>query len=181
MESSEKDYEVRKAIAWSVCNKMKNIWKSKLNRKFKERLFITTVETVLLYGSETWTINKAMEKRIDGCYTRMLRKALNISWTQKLTNKELYKDLPKVSMKIRKRRMRLAGHCMRHEEEIASKLVLWEPKRGKRSRGRRVHNYIDLLMRDTTFDNAEEIRTAALDRDIWRELIAVGRAGARPK
>ena len=79
IESSEKDYEVRKALAWSVCNKMNKIWTSKLYRNIKERLFIATVETVLLYGSETWTIGKAMEKRIDGCYTRMLRKAMNIS------------------------------------------------------------------------------------------------------
>ena len=128
----------------------------------------------------TWTIGKAMEKRIDGCYTRMLRKAMNISWKQKLTNKELYKDLPKLTDKIRNRRMRLAGHCVRHEEEIASKLVLWEPTRGRRSRGRRVQNYVDLLMRDTTFDNAEEVRTAMMDRDTWRKLSEMGRAVARP-
>ena len=44
-----------------------------------------------------------------------------------MTNKELYGDLPKLSCKIRERRLRLAGHCVRHREDIALKLVLWQP------------------------------------------------------
>ena len=69
MKSSEKDFEIRKALTWSACHKMKRIWSTNLQRKIKERLFVTTVESILLYGSETWTINKVMEKRLDGCYT----------------------------------------------------------------------------------------------------------------
>ena len=80
MESSEKDFEIRKALAWYACHKMKTIWKSKLRRKIKIRVFKATVESVRLYGCQTWTIDKTLEKRIDGCYTRMLRMVLNISW-----------------------------------------------------------------------------------------------------
>ena len=64
---------------------MSIVWKSNLKRKMKERLFLSTVESVLLYGSETWTINKTMHKRLDGWYTKMLRMTLNISWKEKLT------------------------------------------------------------------------------------------------
>jgi len=39
----------------------------------------TTLEAVLLYGCETWRLSKKQEQEIDGCYTRILRKALNIS------------------------------------------------------------------------------------------------------
>ena len=81
-QSSEKDFFVRKALAWLACHKLKKIWTSKLSRKLKERLFIATFESVLLYGAESWTITKVMRKQIDGCYTRMLRMALNISWKQ---------------------------------------------------------------------------------------------------
>ena len=66
MESSEKDFEVRKALAWSSCHKLKKMWSSTLSRKTKVRLFKATVESALLYGSETWTITRAMENRIDG-------------------------------------------------------------------------------------------------------------------
>ena len=71
MKSSEKDFEIRKALAWSACHKMKRIWSTNLQRKIKERLFVTTVESLLLYGSETWTINKVMEKRLGTSFKKM--------------------------------------------------------------------------------------------------------------
>ena len=49
-------------------------------------------------------------------YTRMLRKALNISWQEHSTNNNVYGKLPLVSSKIKSRRMRIAGHCIRHPE-----------------------------------------------------------------
>ena len=145
------------------------------------KLFLSTVESVLLYGSETWTVNKTFQKRLDGCYTRMLRMALNISWKEKLTNQQLYGELPPVSSKVAYRRMLLAGHCARHEEEEASKLVLWQPTQGYRKRGRRAVNYIDTLLEDAGLENISELKTAMLDRDGWRERAAFRRAEARPK
>ena len=70
----------------------------------------------------------------------MLRMVKNISWRDHLTNNELYGNLPKISVKIRQRRMRLAGHCIRHEDEIANKLVLWQPNGGRVRRGRQKIN-----------------------------------------
>ena len=74
-----RDISTRKALAWQAVNKISKIWKSKLSRKLKIQLFRATSETILLYGSATWTLTKADEKKLDGIYTRMLRTALNIS------------------------------------------------------------------------------------------------------
>ena len=180
MESSEKDFQIRKALAWAACNKLKTIWKSNIKKKIKERLFLATVESVLLYNSETWTMTKTMEKRLDGCYTRMLRMAFNVSWKDKLTNEELYGGLPKVSSKVASRRMKLAGHCIRHPEEEASKLVLWEPTKGKRNVGKQAVSYIDNLKKDTGMESPQEIRTAMKDKEGWRRRSNLVRAGARP-
>ena len=95
MNGTENDFNIRKTLAWSACNKLKKIWTSNLNRKIKIRLFRSTVESVFLYNSETWTISKTLKRKIDGTYTRMLRMALNISWRAKLTNDELYGSLSK--------------------------------------------------------------------------------------
>ena len=75
-----------------------------------------------------------------------------------MRNEELYGNLPKVSTKIQQRRMRLAGYCVRHEEEIANKLVLWEPTEGESSRGRRKATFIDTLLEDACVDNISELR-----------------------
>ena len=55
------------------------IYKITLTKVEGETLF-ATVETVLLYGAETRTLTNALKKKLDGCYTQMLRMALNKSW-----------------------------------------------------------------------------------------------------
>ena len=67
--------------------------------------------------------------------------------------------------------MRLAGHCMRHSEEEASKLVLWIPADGRPNRGRRRVTYIDNLLQDTGLENIEELQTAMQDRENWRSRV----------
>ena len=80
--STEKDISIRKTKARAALNKLDKIWKSDLNKDLKCKFFGAVVESVLLYGSTTWTLTKAQEMRLDGCYTRMLRAALNISWKE---------------------------------------------------------------------------------------------------
>ena len=43
--------------------------------------------------------------------------------------------------------MRLAGHCVRHDDEVANKLVLWQPT--DTIRGRQKITYVDNLLQDT--------------------------------
>ena len=108
------------------------MWKSDLWKDLKIRLFTATVESVLLYGSETWTMTKRLTKIVDGCYTRMLRMALNINQCMmRITNSELYGNLPKVSSKVAHRRLRLAGHAQRHPELTLHSVLLWEPLNGR--------------------------------------------------
>jgi len=149
MSSTEANIKARKGMAWTACNKMDQIWKSNLNKTLKIRLLPSTVEAVLLYGCETWSLSKKQEQELDGCDTKMLRKALNISWREHVTNELLYEDLPKILTKIRTRRLKLAGHCARHPEEADSNLVLWVPDRGSGGRVRPTSTFIHTLTRDT--------------------------------
>ena len=105
---------------------------------------------IWLYGSETWSMTKRQAKLVDGCYTRMLRMALNINqYVMRITNSELYGDLPKVSSKIAQRRLRLAGHAQRHPELTLHSVLLWEPAHGRAGRGRPKQTFIDTLRADT--------------------------------
>ena len=54
--SSEKDIRVRKALSWNVLHSMCTLWKSSINLSLKRRLFVFTVESILLYGSESWIL-----------------------------------------------------------------------------------------------------------------------------
>ena len=130
--SSLQDSYIRKAMAWDACNKLGCICKSDLDRDLKIRFFRACIESVQLYGSETWTITAKMKQRIDGCYTRLLRRALNISWRSHTTNKDLYCNIPLLSSTIRQRRLRFVGHCCRAENQLANKPLFWSPSEGKR-------------------------------------------------
>ena len=148
-----------------------------MNQDTKRRLFVSTVESVLLYGCETWTLTQADEKSLDGLYTRLLRRALDVSWEEHVRNVDLYGNLPRLSNKIRKRRMTMAGHNVRHPELVASGLVLWEPAHGSRSAGGRRTTFIDVLKRDTGLEVTNEVRTLMEDRQRGRAAVHDSRVG----
>ena len=168
--STEKDIEIRIAKAWSALNSMNTIWKSKMSDNLKRNFFRAAVESVLVYGAITWTLTSTLEKKLDGTYTRLLRAALNKSWRQHLTNKELYGKIPKLTNSIREQRLRFAGHCWRSKNELTSDLLLWQPLHGKRSRGRPPKSYIDQLMEDTE-RTLDELPTSMNDRDGWKSCV----------
>ena len=101
--------------------------------KLKDPSVQATVESIFLYRTETWTITESLKKRIDGCYSRMLRMALNVDWREHRTNKEVFGSLPRVSSKIQARR-RLAGHIQRHDDLATHQLLLRKPSHGTRGR-----------------------------------------------
>ena len=99
--SSMKDFKVRRVLAWVAAHKLKSIWTSSFSNRLKINLMTAVVESILLYGSETWTFTMEMSSRVDGVYTRLLRFCLNVSWKDKWTNEKLYHGLPKVTEKIK--------------------------------------------------------------------------------
>ena len=54
--NNQYDFSIRKAMAWSSCKRMCNIWQSKLDDKTKFLIFRSTIENIMFYGSETWTL-----------------------------------------------------------------------------------------------------------------------------
>ena len=94
------------------------------HRKSLAQVVVSTVEFVLLYGSSTWPLTETEERRLDQTYTRMLRKVYNVTWKDKITNKELYGNIIKLSSVIRRRRLQLAGHSFRDQTSPAHHLVI---------------------------------------------------------
>ncbi len=64
--SSVRDFEIRKESAWKAALNLNRIWKSKiLSMNTILRIFKSYVESVLLlYGSETWSMTKLLNKRM---------------------------------------------------------------------------------------------------------------------
>ena len=77
-------------------------------------------------------------KRIDGCYTRLLRKAKGWTYRGKKRNEEVYGGTPKITETIEKRQLAFAGHCARCTDapQPIQHLVFWEaPSKIKKGKG----------------------------------------------
>ena len=166
--SSEKDFKTRKGMAWTACNNLHNVLTSSFDDKIKINTFKTMIEPILLYGSETWTLNARQQQRLDGTYTRLLMLVRNISWRSHPTLQTIYGDLPRVSQVLWSRRVQFAGHCFRATNEVVSPLILWK----SRSVGRRSRKltYPDAIARDSGI-RFYNLSVAMQDRNTWRDIV----------
>ena len=73
---------------------------------------------VFLYGAETWSITKAIEKRIDASDQWCLRPILNITWSEHVTNYKVHRRTgqPLLSDTVWTRRLKLFGHVARADK-----------------------------------------------------------------
>ena len=83
--STENDINMRLARAWKAIDRLSII---------SQFFFQVAVMSILLYGYTIWTLNKRMEKNLDGNYTRMMWAVLNKSWKQHTTKQQLCSHLP---------------------------------------------------------------------------------------
>lgn len=165
---SRKDFETRKAQAWSACNRLNHIWQSNISLKSKIAFFKACVESILLYGSETWSMSKLLQNRLDGAYTRLLMRVKNISWRQHKTKDEIYGNLHPISDVVAIRRTRFAGHCYRAKDQVVSDVLLLRLQRPVR--GKRPFSYLDSITRDSKV-SLDDLPTLMNDRDRWKDVV----------
>ena len=73
----------------------------------------------------------------------MSRAAINVNWSQRVANKELYNDLPRITETIPCHWLKFSGPILRHDEEIAHSLLFWMPTNAKSKTERLQKTYKD--------------------------------------
>ena len=109
----------RLAMARDAVQKLTSIWRSRRIRlNLKLRLLQAAVFPIATYGSESWSMQKADERRVDAfemwCYRRILR----ISWTEMRSNIWVLEKIGTglvVREAIRKQKLRFFGHVIRRD------------------------------------------------------------------
>ena len=79
----------------------------------------------------------------------------------RVSNDEFYGDLPRLSLKVRQRHLRLSGHANRYPELT----------HGHRCRGRLRATFVDNLLMDTGVETTGELETLLLDRVVSKRVI----------
>src|SRR5579871_1765085 len=125
-----------------------------------------------MYGSETWTMNKEMENRIDAFEMWIYRRIGRISWKDKKTNKEVLENLgmKRVLLKeLKGRQLKYFGYIKRHDSLL--KTLLEGKVEGRRDRGSQRYKWESNIKRWSGY-SMSECTTRARDRECWRSVAA---------
>ena len=149
-----------------------------IGKTTKIRLFNTNVKSVLLYGAETWRMNKTTLKRIQTFVNQCLRKILGIQWMDKVSNKDLWERTSQVQIEIEilKRRWGWHGHTLRKPNTNITRQALTLNPQGKRKRGgggRPKNTWRCDLEADITQTGLswKQLERIAQDRRRWRDVV----------
>jgi len=177
---TKEDINRRIGITNSSYNTLEPIFKSKkVSQSIKLRIFGALLESIFLYNSEVWGLTKTLEDKIDTFHRRLLRKILNIKWTNNnwISNNQLYDITHQTqwSKKIAHRRIRFFGHIARLDNHSPAKIALREATRPtKKPQGRPSTTLLGVLkkqLRGLGINYFSEAIDLAQDRDNWRKLI----------
>ena len=124
------DIQNRVVKVRGVFLRLKKIWSShSISRRTKVRLHKTLVKPVLMYGCETWKMNKCDENNV--FQSRCLRRIFKIRWQERITNEEVLKmaEIENLSEDVRRRRWKFIGHIKRKEPNNDCRTALtWAPE-----------------------------------------------------
>ena len=77
----------RIGMASSIMGQLDTVWnQQRLSLQTKLRLYSSLVLSVLLYGSETWTLRKADSKKVQAFHMMSQRRILGIRWYDRISN-----------------------------------------------------------------------------------------------
>ncbi|VVC42051.1 Hypothetical protein CINCED_3A009450 [Cinara cedri] len=117
--TSKKEIVSRINQAKCAFNKKKNLFTPRrIDINIRKNLIKTYVWSVVLYGSENWTIAKAEKNRLLAFETWCWGRMQGISWREHMTNDEVFakpKEQRCFMKSLKKRRTKLIGYILRHK------------------------------------------------------------------
>jgi len=160
--------------------RLSNVWRqSRLSVHTKMRLYNALVNSVLLYGAETWTMLKSDVQKIEAFHMSCQRRILGIRWHDFILNAKVIDQTSEKSIagaQVQRRRLALFGHVRRLSDTVPANPALrlcidarvgrWVDVRPtwKRQRGRPRNTWVCQVELDSGI-TTDAAWTAAADRD----------------
>ncbi len=145
--------------------KRKELLRGKLNKNLKKRIIKSMIWSVVLYGSETWTMRKEDIKRLEAFEMWIWRRMERISWMEHRTNEEILKMVDEKRSLIgiiRSRQRNWLGHIMRGDSLLRT--IIEGRMEGKKKRGRPRMMLLDWMLKE----DYSKLKEKAGDRGEWR-------------
>ena len=157
----------RLLLGRKVMTNLDSIFKSRdINLPTKICLVKAMVFPVVMYGCESWTINKAECRRIDAFKLWCWRRLLRVLWTARRSNQSILKEIsPGCSLEglMLKLKLQYFGHLMRRLDSL-EKTVMLGGIGGRRKREWQRMRWLDGIT-DSMDMNLTELRDIVKDTE----------------
>ena len=119
----------RIGLTSAVMSSLRKVWNNRqLCVDTKVHVYRALVQSVMLHGSETWTLLASDIKKLEVFHLRCQRQLLCVSWRDHITNEAICKQTKLTSLTELLSRMRtsLFGHIARLDAAVPAHQSLWQ-------------------------------------------------------
>ena len=154
-----------------------------ISRKAKRAVYEVLVLSILLYGSESWSMTEKVLDRLRVFHARCVRAMSRVSrkhtWSEHIQTQQLEQELglETIDLHVKRRQLRWLGHVRRMGFERLPRRMLSSWVNAPRPRGAPQMTYGRSITKALEMFNID-VRTwpeLAADRAAWRETLRAGR------
>ena len=161
---------VRVRCAWGKFWKLSGFLIGRgVSLKLKGKIYNACVQSVMVYGSETWSMRVEDQQRLERKKRMMIRLMCGVSVRDKISSDELRhrSGFDCASVIVRRNRLRWFGHVERKTEDDWVKKCQSVQVEGKVGRGRGRKTWIECIRGD--MKNLNLSMEEVVDRDVWEK------------